>query len=59
MLSERAHDLVFRSDHSIVVSHHDTGIRGFAAGLTPRLLTIVPGNAIAWITYEKVKQLLG
>lgn len=34
------------------------GARGFAAGLTPRLLTIVPGNMIAWLTYEKVKQAL-
>lgn len=34
------------------------GARGFAAGLTPRLLTIVPGNMIAWLTYEKVKQVL-
>jgi Mitochondrial carrier protein len=32
------------------------GARGFAAGLAPRLLTIVPGNMISWLVYEKVKQ---
>ena len=32
------------------------GARGFLAGLTPRLLTIVPGNALAWVTYEKLKE---
>jgi Mitochondrial carrier protein len=32
------------------------GTRGFAAGLAPRLLTIVPGNMISWLVYEKVKQ---
>lgn len=35
------------------------GARGFAAGLAPRLLTIVPGNMISWIVYEKMKQALG
>ena len=33
------------------------GVRGFAAGLTPRLLTIVPGNMLTWLVYEKIKQL--
>ena len=32
------------------------GVRGFAAGLTPRLLTIVPGNALVWLTYEALKK---
>lgn len=31
------------------------GARGFAAGLVPRLLTIVPGNALVWLSYEAIK----
>lgn len=31
------------------------GVRGFTAGLVPRLLTIVPGNAMVWLTYEALK----
>lgn len=38
------------------------GIRGFRQGLLARTLTIVPGAAIQWFIYERVKlhlQLMG
>ncbi|OBZ73770.1 putative mitochondrial carrier C8C9.12c [Grifola frondosa] len=28
------------------------GIRGFARGLTPRVLTFMPSNALCWLSYE-------
>jgi solute carrier family 25 (mitochondrial iron transporter), member 28/37 len=28
------------------------GLKGFARGLTPRVLTFVPSNAICWMSYE-------
>lgn len=28
------------------------GLKGFARGLTPRVLTFVPSNAICWMGYE-------
>eukprot|EP00208_Stichococcus_sp_RCC1054_P007262 CAMPEP_0206141942 /NCGR_PEP_ID=MMETSP1473-20131121/14842_1 /ASSEMBLY_ACC=CAM_ASM_001109 /TAXON_ID=1461547 /ORGANISM="Stichococcus sp, Strain RCC1054" /LENGTH=305 /DNA_ID=CAMNT_0053536713 /DNA_START=230 /DNA_END=1147 /DNA_ORIENTATION=+ len=36
----------------------EQGAMGFAAGLTPRLLTIVPGNALVWLSYEAIKKVL-
>lgn len=34
------------------------GPRGFAAGMLARILTISPGNAIAWLVYEHAKDWL-
>lgn len=28
------------------------GLRGFARGLTPRVLTFMPSNALCWLSYE-------
>lgn len=34
------------------------GLRGFARGLTPRVLTFVPSNALCWMSYEFFSELL-
>ncbi|KAG8836104.1 Fe(2+) transporter [Serendipita sp. 399] len=34
------------------------GLRGFGRGLTPRVLTFMPSNAICWMSYEFFKMVL-
>ncbi|PVF99893.1 putative MRS4-protein of the mitochondrial carrier family [Serendipita vermifera] len=34
------------------------GLKGFARGLTPRVLTFVPSNALCWMSYEFFKMAL-
>ena len=62
--SSTLHTIHFDSDFVAVplvtghIAGHYAGARGLAAGLTPRLLTIVPGNALSWLTFEKMKEVL-
>ncbi|KAG8899594.1 Fe(2+) transporter [Tulasnella sp. 403] len=35
------------------------GIRGFSRGLTPRVLTHMPSNALCWLSYEFFKMAIG
>lgn len=34
------------------IIHAREGIKGFARGLTPRVLTFMPSNALCWLSYE-------
>jgi solute carrier family 25 (mitochondrial iron transporter), member 28/37 len=34
------------------------GLKGFARGLTPRVLTFVPSNALCWMSYEFFSELV-
>jgi solute carrier family 25 iron transporter 28/37 len=34
------------------------GLRGFGRGLTPRMLTVMPSNALCWLSYEFFKRLI-
>lgn len=34
------------------IIHRRDGLRGFARGLTPRVLTHMPSNALCWLSYE-------
>jgi len=38
--------------------YQEEGLRGFAKGVIPRILTQAPSAAISWTTYELVKKLL-
>ncbi|KDQ19007.1 hypothetical protein BOTBODRAFT_170978 [Botryobasidium botryosum FD-172 SS1] len=35
------------------------GLRGFSRGLTPRVLTFMPSNALCWLSYEFFKVAIG
>lgn len=34
------------------IIHSREGLKGFARGLTPRVLTFMPSNALCWLSYE-------
>lgn len=51
-----SHDLEIRSCkgmlHAFRIIWTRDGLRGFSRGLTPRVLTHMPSNALSWLSYE-------
>lgn len=51
-----SHDAEIRSSrgmlHAFRIIWMKDGLRGFSRGLTPRILTHMPSNALSWLSYE-------